>query len=89
MNILICCNQIPYPLKDGYSYACLNLAKSLKHHKCSVDIFAYNTSKKRVNVSNIPDELKKDFKWYTPELDNVLKIWEALLCLFKNRSYLL
>ena len=87
MNILICCNQIPYPLKDGYSYACLNLAKSLKQHNCNVDIFAYNTTKKTIDLSNIPEKLKKDFNWYTPALDNKLKIWDALVCLLKNRSY--
>ena len=87
MNVLICCNQIPYPLKDGYSNACLNLAKSIKHYECNIDIFAYNTTKKRVDLNTIPDSLKKDFNWHTPELDNKLKIWGALLCLIKNQSY--
>jgi glycosyltransferase involved in cell wall biosynthesis len=87
MNILICCNQIPYPLKDGYSYACLNLAKSLKHQNCSVDIFAYNTTKKMIDINIIPDPLKKSFNWHTPLLDNKLKIWDALWCLIKNKSY--
>ena len=87
MNVLICCNQIPYPLKDGYSYACLNLAKSLKDNDCKVDIFAYNTTKKKVDINNIPNDLKIAFNWYTPELDNKLKFWNALICLIKNRSY--
>ena len=87
MNVLICCNQIPYPLKDGYSNACLNLAKSLKYNECNIDIFAYNTTKKRVDLNTIPDSLKKDFNWHTPELDNKLNIWDAFLCLIKNQSY--
>ncbi len=45
MNILLVCNKVPYPPRDGGSLATYNMAKGLAEAGNRVDLLAMNTSK--------------------------------------------
>jgi glycosyltransferase involved in cell wall biosynthesis len=87
MKVLICCNQIPFPLKDGYSIACMHLAEGLLSQGIEVDILAYNTSKKPLDSNSFSDELKNKFNWHFINIDNKVNILGALAALIKGKNY--
>ena len=87
MKVLICCNQIPFPLKDGYSIACMHLAEGLISQGAEVDILAYNTSKKPLNRNSFSDELRNKFNWHFINVDNKTNIAGALAALIKGKNY--
>lgn len=58
MKILQVCNKIPYPLKDGGVIATHHMAKGLIEAGAQVDIVAMNTSKHKVDESNVKHYLK-------------------------------
>ena len=87
MKVLICCNQIPFPLKDGYSIACMHLAEGLISQGAEVDILAYNTSKKPLNSDLFSNELQNKFNWHFINVDNKTNIAGALAALIKGKNY--
>jgi len=55
MKILILCNKPPYPPRDGGAIGIFNLSKSMASLGHDVHILAMNTSKHRVDPSNLPN----------------------------------
>jgi polysaccharide biosynthesis protein PslH len=54
MKILILCNKPPYPPRDGGAIGIFNLSKSMASLGHDVHVLAMNTSKHRVNPSELP-----------------------------------
>jgi glycosyltransferase involved in cell wall biosynthesis len=87
MKILLICNRIPFPLKDGGAIAIFNMIKGLKNAGNSVDVFSLNTKKHYIALNQLPDEFNKNGSLQTVEVDTSIKPLDALLNLFGNTSY--
>ena len=57
MKILLVCNKIPYPLKDGGAIATHHMAKGLIEAGAHVDMLAMNTSKHKSSKESVKDHL--------------------------------
>ena len=87
MNILLLCNRVPYPIKDGGSIAIYNMITGLKQAGVHLDVFALNTVKDYLPVSEIPNELTSNSKFIAVNIDTTVKAIPAFLNLFSNESY--
>lgn len=85
MKLLLICNRVPYPLKDGGAIAMYNMASGLKQLLPDTTLFALNTEKHRVDMQEVSDPLIKEFK--TVYVDNRIKVFKAFRNLFSSRSY--
>lgn len=87
MNILLLCNRVPFPLKDGGAIAVYNMITGLKNAGNTVDVFALNTKKDFLNPSELPQELITKGSFYTADIDTTVRAIPALLNLFSKNSY--
>lgn len=87
MKILQLCKKFPYPLKDGESIAIYQLAKSLSSRGAEISLLAMNTSKHYYDLKEIPQDLNFYHEINTVFVDNKIKIFDALINLFGNKSY--
>ncbi len=87
MKILQLCKKFPYPLKDGESIAVAYLSKALHDLGCELDLLAMNTSKHYINPDDIPADYNHYDEIVLSDLDNRIKVKDALLNLFTKDSY--
>lgn len=88
MKILQLCKKFPFPLKDGEVIAVNTLAKSLKELGAEMTLLTMNTSKHRVNVSELPESFTKIYKnIHYVDINNDITIWGAFKNLFEKESY--
>jgi glycosyltransferase involved in cell wall biosynthesis len=87
MNILLLCNRVPFPIKDGGSIAIYNMIIGLKQAGVRLDVFALNTVKDYLPVSEIPNELTSNSNFIAVNIDTTVKPIPAFLNLFSNESY--
>ncbi len=87
MNILLLFNRIPYPLKDGGAIAAYNMINGLKSSGNNVDVFSLNTQKHYFPLSDLPDTLTSNGKYYAVDIDTSIKVLDAFLNLFTKESY--
>ncbi len=87
MNILLLCNRVPFPIKDGGSIAIYNMITGLKQAGVHLDVFALNTVKDFLPISEIPNELTSNSKFIAVKIDTTVKAFPAFLNLFSNESY--
>ncbi len=88
MNILLLCNKLPYPPKDGGSIATLNLAKGFVLAGNHVEILAINTSKHFTPLDKIPAKLSTQITFHAVDVNTDLKPHKALSnLLFSIKPY--
>ena len=87
MRVLICCNQIPFPLKDGYSMACMQIIKGLKSLQVTIDVLAYNTSKKPKKENDFKEFEKEANQWHFIDVDNHISYLGATKALLSGKNY--
>ena len=87
MRILTLCNKIPFPAKDGYSIAVMNLANAFSEKGNEVRILAMNTSKHPLDEKNITSHIKKRFDFRSVRVNNKINAPAAFIKLVQNRSY--
>lgn len=87
MNILLLCNRVPYPLKDGGAIAMYNMMKGLKETGNSVDVFALNTKKHHVLPADLPEIFTQRGGITTVDIDTSINPLDAFLNLFTHKSY--
>lgn len=87
MNILLLCNRIPFPLKDGGAIAVYNMIKGLKDAGNTVDVFSLNTKKHYYPIKDLPETLTLNGALYTVEVDTSIRVIPAFINLFGNKSY--
>ncbi len=88
MKILQLCLRVPLPPHDGATIAIYNLAESLTNAGASVKMLSFNTKKHFIADKNIPEIQKQKFDLETVFVDASVKIFPALLNLFKkDESY--
>lgn len=88
MNILLICNKIPYPPKDGGSLATLNMAEGLVENGNRVTILTMITFKHYFNPEKIPLEIKNKIDFIGVRVDTSLSVFKALQnFLFSSKPY--
>lgn len=87
MRILQLCKKFPYPVKDGESLAITYLGKALHQLGCEISLLAMNTSKHHSKACTQPEALPYYKTIDVIEIDNQLKVKDALFNLFSNESY--
>lgn len=68
---------MPYPPKDGGAIATFSLAKNLSNF-AEVHILAMNTSKHFFEIKNIPDEIKKQIKFYSTFVNTDISLFKLV-----------
>lgn len=87
MRILQLCNKFVYPPKDGGAIGIFNYTKAFSALGNEVTVLAMNTSKHPYSIKDLPEEVKKMAEWISIDVDNAVRPFDALISLFRNRSY--
>lgn len=87
MKILQLCKKFPYPLKDGEAIAITYLSKALHKLGCELTLLSMNTTKHYCKEESLPKDFDHYKAMHLVELDNRVKLKDALLNLFSNKSY--
>ncbi len=87
MKILQLTKKFPYPLKDGESIAITYLAQALHDLGAEVTLLSMNTSKHYFDIATLPTDFDHYAARHLVEVDNRVKIGDALLNLFSSDSY--
>lgn len=89
MKVLQLCKKFPYPLQDGESIAIQHISKSLTDMGCELSLLTMNTSKHyfKLDMQNLPAELKHYKEIHSVEVDNTIRKWDAFKNLFSKESY--
>jgi glycosyltransferase involved in cell wall biosynthesis len=87
MRILQLSKKFPYPLKDGEAIAVTYLAKAMHQLGVEMDLLSMNTSKHPFNIEELPSDFDHYQQIELVDIDNRLKVMDAFLNLFSNRSY--
>lgn len=80
MKILVLCNKVPYPPKDGGAIATLGLIRGLAKLGCEVTVLAMNTRKHHITPFEMPTELTSQIVFHMVEVPAPI----SLLGLIKN-----
>jgi len=87
MKILQLCKKFPYPLKDGEAIAITHLSRALRELGCEITLLCMNTKKHYFDISELPDDFDHYKAIHYTDLDNKLKLKDAVLNLFSQESY--
>lgn len=87
LKILQLSKKPPFPLKDGESIAISYLSKALAELGCEMTLLTMATSKHPVSKEDIVGQCTQYKEIRIVEVDTQIKIWDAILNLFKNESY--
>lgn len=87
MRILQLCKKFPYPLKDGESIAVSSLSKAFHDFGCEVTLLSMNTTKHYTDISKLPADYNHYKEIHVTELDNRVKVWDAIRNLFSTKSF--
>jgi len=88
MKILQIHNKIPYPPKDGGSIAVFNFTEGFAKANNEVDILAFNTKKHFVNIKDIENQLPKNIKIISVDINTDISAKSALVnLLFSKLPY--
>lgn len=87
MKILQLTKKFPFPLKDGESIAVDSLSKALVEQGCEIHLLAMNTTKHYVEVADIRSLIPQYTSVTTSNVNNSIKIIDALANLFSSQSY--
>ncbi len=89
MKILILTKKFPFPLKEGEPIAVTYLSRALTENGCEVSLLAMNTSKHYFVMEELPPDYNHFRSICTVEVDNRLKIGEAIIAMIRGESYML
>jgi glycosyltransferase involved in cell wall biosynthesis len=87
VNILQVCHRIPFPPLDGGNIAMEQVSQALRDGGHSVKILALNTSRHPVAAASLPQSLLTDFGLESVDIDTRVRIWPALVNIFRGGSY--
>lgn len=87
MKILQLTKKFPYPLKDGEAIAVTYLSKALHELGCELTLLSMNTTKHPFDINTLPEHFNHYEAIHLVDIDNRVKIMDAMLNLFSKRSY--
>lgn len=89
LSVLQICNKPPYPPIDGGAIAMNNFTQGMQDLGVNVKVISINTPKHFVQKDNLPktylDSTNIEFFF----VDTEIKVWDAFMNLFSNRSYIM
>jgi glycosyltransferase involved in cell wall biosynthesis len=80
---------VPYPLNDGGAIGTYHFVKGYADAGCEVVCLAMNTVKHQVDMSETGDAFRGVKDFITIPVDNRIKVVDALLNLFTDKSYVI
>ena len=87
MRILQICNKPPFPAVDGGAIAMNNVTQGLINKGCSVHVLTITTPKHNINIDELPKSYVEKTNFQSVYIDTSIKLKDAFLNLFSNRSY--
>ena len=87
MKILMLCNKSPYPPREGGPMAMNSIVTGLLKAGHKVKILSFNSEKYRISNKDIPDSYRDKTNIEFVDIDLRLKPFQALKCLYQNKSY--
>jgi glycosyltransferase involved in cell wall biosynthesis len=84
--ILILCNRVPYPLKDGGALAMHALIKGWHELGCEVHVLAMNTSRHHVHADALPELYRQIASFTMVETDNTIRAIPTLVNLLFSKK---
>lgn len=87
MHILVLCNRIPYPLKDGGAIATFRMIEGLYLAGALVDVFCLNTDKHYLQAVDYPDLFSQIADFQAVDVKTSPTPMGAFQNLFQNQSY--
>jgi glycosyltransferase involved in cell wall biosynthesis len=87
MKILQLTKKFPFPLNDGESIAITYMSKALADLGAEMTLLSMNTTKHPFDIKSLPDDFNHYKAIHLIDIDNRIKITDAFLNLFSNRSY--
>jgi len=87
MKILQLTKKFPYPLNDGESIAITYMSKALSELGAEITLLSMNTTKHPFDIKTLPNDFNHYQAIHLVDIDNRIKITDAFLNLFSNRSY--
>ena len=88
MRILLFCNKLPYPARDGGAVALRNMIKGYYEAGVDLTVLALNTLKHYYPPAEIPeDDVLKKVKLHTLSLNTNVTLPGAIWNLFTGKSY--
>ena len=87
MKILQLSKKFPHPLKDGETIAVYTMSKALSALGAEVSLLSMNTTRHYSNVEKLPSEYDYYKEVHSVDVDNRLKLKDALLNVFSSESY--
>lgn len=87
MKILQICHKPPYPAVDGGAIAMNNVTQGLLQNGHEVKVVTISTPKHPVDLNELSKEYRENTNFETVYIDTSIKLKDAFLNLFSNRSY--
>jgi hypothetical protein len=87
MRILQICNKPPFPAVDGGAIAMNNVTQGLINKGCSVHVLTITTPKHNININELPKDYVEKTNFQSVYIDTSIKLKDAFINLFSNRSY--
>ena len=79
MILLILCNKVPWPPKDGGSIATYNLSKGIAGAGHKVSVLAMNTPKHYINPETIPGNINSEINISLVYVNTKINFFSAIL----------
>lgn len=87
MKILQLCYKMPYPVRDGGSYAVYHSSLALLKMNEEVKVIAINTPKEWVDIEDIPFIYREQSRFEAVVVDTRIQAFKAFSNLFSRESY--
>lgn len=87
MRILQICSKPPFPPVDGGTLAMNQVTSFFLEFGWSVKVLAFETQKHPVQLEQYTQEYIKNTDFESIKIDTRIKLWDAFLNLFSNKSY--
>lgn len=87
MRVLLLCNKLPYPPKEGAPMAMSMIIEGLLNQGHQVKVLAVNSNKYHINLDEIPSEYKKKTLIETIDLNLSPNFIDAFYCFISGKSY--
>jgi glycosyltransferase involved in cell wall biosynthesis len=87
MRILQICNKPPFPAVDGGAIAMNNVTQGMLNKGCSIHVLTITTPKHNININELPKNYVEKTNFQSVYIDTSIKLKDAFLNLFSNRSY--
>lgn len=87
MKILLLCNKVPFPARDGSTIAMASIIDALQVNEAEVSVLAFNTVKHYRDPQEITENTPANLELTYVHLNNKVRPFTALINLFSRKAY--